>query len=72
MLEIVKADFREKTWQAFYRTAVDGQTSQAVAEELGMQAAAVRRAKFRVLKRLRDALDVDGNSKGEPDSHAAE
>ena len=55
-LAMVKGEFREKTWQAFYRTAVDGQTSQQVADELGMKAAAVRRAKSRVLTRLRDAL----------------
>lgn len=61
-LQMVKGEFREKTWHAFYRTAVDGQTSSAVADELGMQAAAVRRAKFRVLKRLREALGVDSTA----------
>lgn len=60
-LEMVKGEFREKTWQAFYRCAVDGQTSQEVAAELGISALAVRKAKSRVLARLRDALaNLDG------------
>ena len=37
-VHIVKQEFREKTWQAFYRMTVDEQTSQQVAEELGMSA----------------------------------
>lgn len=60
-LEMVKSEFREKTWQAFYRCAVDGRTSQEVAAELGISALAVRKAKSRVLARLRDALtSLDG------------
>ncbi len=56
MLEMVRREFREKTWLAFYRTAVDGLTSQEVAAELGVEPAAVRKAKSRVLARLREVL----------------
>lgn len=55
-LQIVKKEFREQTWTAFYRTAIDGLTSQQVAAELGITALAVRKAKSRVLQRLKEAL----------------
>ena len=57
MLDVVKCEFRNKTWLAFYRTAIDGLTSQEVAAELNMQPAAVRQAKSRVLSRLRELLN---------------
>lgn len=56
MLQMVRKEFREKTWQAFYRTAIEGCTSQQAAEELGMSALAVRKAKSRVMQRLKEAL----------------
>jgi RNA polymerase sigma-70 factor (ECF subfamily) len=52
-LELVRGEFEERTWQAFWRTTVDGQPAPAVAAELGMSAAAVRKAKSRVLHRLK-------------------
>ena len=55
-LEVIRVNFEEKTWQAFWRTAVDGRTSNAVAQELGMAPVAVRVAKSRVLARLRHEL----------------
>ncbi len=55
-LQVIKAEFREKTWNAFWRTAIDGRTSQEVAEELEMTALAVRKAKSRVMQRLKEAL----------------
>lgn len=56
MLEIVHKEFRENTWNAFYRTAIDGLNATEVAEELGMTPVAVRKSKSRVLKRLKEAL----------------
>ncbi|MEZ6101764.1 MAG: hypothetical protein R3E01_22750 [Pirellulaceae bacterium] len=44
------------TWDAFWRTAVLGQATADVADELGMTAAAVRKAKSRTLQRLRRQL----------------
>jgi RNA polymerase sigma-70 factor, ECF subfamily len=52
-LELIRGDFEERTWQAFWRCAVDGQRTDLVAAELGMSAVAVRIAKSRVLGRLR-------------------
>jgi RNA polymerase sigma-70 factor (ECF subfamily) len=55
-LDAVRPEFEERTWQAFWRTAVDGCTAADVAAELAMSAGAVRVAKCRVLKRLREVL----------------
>lgn len=55
-LEPVRAEFEERTWQAFWRTAVEGEPTAGVAADLGMSVNAVRKAKCRVLRRLRDDL----------------
>ncbi len=52
-LQLLREEFEPQTWQAFWRTAVDGQSAPAVAAELGMSSAAVRKAKSRVLHRLK-------------------
>jgi RNA polymerase sigma-70 factor (ECF subfamily) len=61
-LQIVRKEFRDNTWAAFYRTAIDGATSQEVAAELGISAVAVRKAKSRVMQRLREAMESDAGS----------
>ena len=59
-LERIRQHFDPKTWQAFWRTAVDGLTAADAAAELGVQPGAVRVAKSRVLQRLRQQLgDLD-------------
>ena len=58
-MSLLKTDFEERTWKAFWRTAVDGVPSAQVAEELGMTPAAVRKSKSRVLQRLREELGED-------------
>jgi RNA polymerase sigma-70 factor (ECF subfamily) len=55
-LELVRAEFEPKTWQAFWRTAVDGDSPADVAADLGVTPAAVRKAKSRVLLRLRQEI----------------
>jgi RNA polymerase sigma-70 factor (ECF subfamily) len=55
-LEAIRTEFDARTWQAFWRTAVDQQNSSLVAEELGTTPGAVRKAKARVLARLRTEL----------------
>jgi RNA polymerase sigma-70 factor, ECF subfamily len=55
-LELIRAEFAEHVWQAFWRTAVDGVPAPEVAAELGITAGAVRVAKSRVLRRLRTEL----------------
>ncbi len=52
-LELIRGEFQERTWQAFWRAGVEGRDTAAVAAELGMTPVAVRIAKSRVLARLR-------------------
>jgi RNA polymerase sigma-70 factor (ECF subfamily) len=59
-LQDIQAEFEERTWGAFWRVVVDGQSAQEAARELKMTAGAVRVAKCRVLNRLRRELgDLD-------------
>jgi RNA polymerase sigma-70 factor (ECF subfamily) len=55
-LELIRAEFAERTWQAFWRTAVEDRAPRDVAAELSMSPGAVRVAKSRVLHRLREEL----------------
>ena len=55
-IELMRQDFEEPTWRAFWGTAVDGQSPDDVARELGLTVAAVYQAKSRVLRRLRAEL----------------
>ena len=55
-LDLIRGEFAERTWQAFWRTAVEGRAAAEVAAELGMSPGAVRVAKSRVLQRLREEL----------------
>ena len=56
VLEMIRVEFEPRTWQAFWRTTVEGQPPAYVAEDLQMSVAAVYMAKSRVLRRLRQAL----------------
>ena len=60
-LELIREEFREPTWKAFWQVVVDGRTPADVADEMEMSPGAVRVAKCRVLQRLRlelgDLLD---------------
>jgi RNA polymerase sigma-70 factor (ECF subfamily) len=51
---LIRSEFEERTWRAFWRVAVDDRPAAEVAAELGMTPGAVYIAKSRVLKRLRD------------------
>jgi len=55
-LELIRGEFEERTWRAFWATAVDGRAAAEVAAELSMSPGAVRVAKSRVLQRLREEL----------------
>jgi RNA polymerase sigma factor (sigma-70 family) len=55
--EQVRREFQDTTWQAFWRTAVDGEGAKQVAEALGMSVGAVYIAKSRVLARLREQIE---------------
>lgn len=54
--ELVRRDVTEGTWQAFWRTAVDGQPGKQVAADLGLSVAAVYLARSRVLARLKELI----------------
>ena len=55
-MALIRVEFEETTWQAFWRTTVDGCPTDQMAAELGISAAAVRQAKYRVLRRLRTEM----------------
>jgi RNA polymerase sigma-70 factor (ECF subfamily) len=54
--EQVRRDVAETTWQAFWRTAVEGQPGKEVAAGLGVSVAAVYLARSRVLARLKELV----------------
>ena len=56
-LDLIRAEFEPHTWQAFWQLAVEDRSVDEIARELGMQKPAVRQAKYRVLRRLRQELD---------------
>ncbi|MCA9175661.1 MAG: sigma-70 family RNA polymerase sigma factor [Planctomycetales bacterium] len=55
-LEMVRVEFREATWDAFWRATVLGQSTEQISDETGLSPAAIRQAKSRVLRRLRQQL----------------
>lgn len=60
VIGLIRAEFEDKTWQAFWRTTIDEQKAPEIAEELGMTSVAVRQAKCRVLRRLKQEMGVNG------------
>jgi RNA polymerase sigma-70 factor (ECF subfamily) len=54
LLDLIKSDFEDSTWQAFSRSALEGRDVATVAAELGMTSNAVCIARSRVLRRLRE------------------
>jgi RNA polymerase sigma-70 factor (ECF subfamily) len=53
-LELVRDQVEQRTWQAFWLTAIEEHSPNEVAASLGVSPAAVRVAKSRVLRRLRE------------------
>lgn len=56
VLHHIRPDFDDTTWDAFWQMTVMNRTSAEAAESLGMSKSAVRQAKYRILKRLREEL----------------
>jgi RNA polymerase sigma-70 factor (ECF subfamily) len=52
----VRRDVSTVTWQAFWRTAIDGQSGSQVAADLGLSVTAVYSARSRVLARLKELI----------------
>jgi RNA polymerase sigma-70 factor (ECF subfamily) len=55
-LGLVRGQFEERTWNAFWRVAVEDRTPAEVGAEMGITPNAVRQAKSRVLRRLREEM----------------
>ena len=53
----IRPEFREANWQAFWRTAVEGQGAIEVARELGISPGLVYVSRNRVMKRLREKVE---------------
>jgi len=56
-MELVRAEFEPRTWEAFWRLAIQRRPGAEVAGELGISLAAAYQAKYRVLRRIRRELD---------------
>lgn len=56
VLGLIRAEFEERTWKAFWLCTVENRTCTDVAEQLAMSPGAVRQAKYKVLRRLRQEL----------------
>jgi len=62
-LQMVGVEFENRTWQAFWRTVVDGEDPSHVAQELAMTVHAVYKARSRVLGRVRTLLgELEGDA----------
>lgn len=55
-LEAVAPRVKHQTWQAFWRTVIDGEATDKVAASMGITCDSVRQARCRILRRLRDEL----------------
>ena len=53
----VRGEVEEKTWRAFELYGIRGTPASAAAQETGMSEAAIRHAKMRITKRLRELVD---------------
>lgn len=54
--ERVRGEVKDSTWQAFWRTAIEGDSPQKAAEALEIRVSAVYLAKSRVMARIKERL----------------
>lgn len=54
----VRREVKPETWQAFWLTAVEGNSCQAVAQRLNMRLGSVYAARSRIIARMRSAVDA--------------
>jgi len=57
VLQMVRGECDEKTWQAFWLTTIEDKPASIVAEQLGLNVASVYQAKSRTLRKLRKRMD---------------
>ena len=55
-LNLVRSEFEDRSWQIFWRAAVDQVATSDIAAEFGITANSVRQTKSRILRRLRQVL----------------
>jgi RNA polymerase sigma-70 factor (ECF subfamily) len=55
-LGLVRCEFEEKTWQAFWKTVIEDRLPATLVGELGMSANAIRQARSRVSRRIKEEL----------------
>ncbi len=55
-LELIRSEFEDRTWQAFWLLVVEGRSSDDVCREFHMTPGALRQVKYKVLRRLRAEL----------------
>ncbi len=53
----IESEFADDTWQAFWRTTVEGQPIADVAAELNKQVGSVYAARSRIIRRLKQAIE---------------
>jgi RNA polymerase sigma-70 factor (ECF subfamily) len=56
VLDQVRAEFEPNTWQAFWLTVIEGRTPATLTAELQMSVAAIRQAKSRILRRIKEEV----------------
>ena len=56
VLERMRAEFEPSTWNAFWKTTIEGHSASEVAAATGLSTASIYQAKSRVLRRLRQRL----------------
>lgn len=56
-MNVMKHDFQPTTWQAFWEHGIQRRPAKEVAEETGLSVTSVYGAKFRVLTRLKEAIE---------------
>jgi RNA polymerase sigma-70 factor (ECF subfamily) len=56
-LQLIQVEFEPRTLQAFWQATVEGRQTADIAADLEMTIKAVRQAKYRVMRRLRQELD---------------
>ena len=56
--EQVRGDFADASWRLFWRTAVEDEPIEAVAAELGLSIGAAYAARSRIMRRIRDRVEL--------------
>ncbi|MCA9047444.1 MAG: sigma-70 family RNA polymerase sigma factor [Planctomycetaceae bacterium] len=57
VLSAIRDDYEDRTWQAFWQTAVEDKRPVDVANDLGLKPGTVRQARYKILARIREELE---------------